>query len=200
MSPGARLTTLEAVPMLKAAVISFGEELKAVLAELEIELGRASEWINHDRSDYWRHQIRRNNDLVSELRITLERAMLFKNVDGTTPTCYDERKALARAKQQLSVAEEKVEIVRRWQRTIERESLEFRGVLNQLAGWVQSDYPRAVALIDRMRASLESYLNVTTAKAGENGAVGAPPAGAPATEATPAEPTGEAKGAADASV
>lgn len=162
MSPGARLTTVEAVPLLKAAVIAFGEEVKAVLAELDMELGRAIEWINHDRHDYWKHQIRRGGDQVSELRIALERAMLFKNVDGSTPTCYDERKALHVAKQRLTLAEDKFESVRRWQRIIEREVLEFRGVVNQLATWVQTDYPRSIASLDRMRAALEAYLSVTT--------------------------------------
>lgn len=160
MSQGARLTAIEAVPLLKAALQTFAEEAAVALADFDMELSRVVEWIEQDRPDFWKRQIRSSDERVAELRIALERAMLFKSVDGHQPPCYDERKALHLAKQRMQTAEETLDQVRRWSRTLERDIIEFRAVVNQLASWLQVDFPKAANTLERMRSALETYIAI----------------------------------------
>ena len=160
MSQGARLTTIDAVPLLKAALQAFADEATTALADFDMELGRAIEWIGHDRPDHWRREIRVTDEKVAEMRLTLERAMMFKSVDGHQPSCHDERKALHLAKQRMQKAEETLDMVRHWGRVVERDIIEFRAIVNQLGSWMQVDLPRALNSLERMRSALETYVAI----------------------------------------
>jgi hypothetical protein len=160
MSQGARLTTIDAVPLLKAALQAFADEAATALADFDMELGRAMEWIGHDRPDHWRREIRATDEKVAELRLTLERAMMFKTVDGHQPSCQDERKALYMAKQRMQKAEETLDMVRHWGRVLDRDIIEFRAIANQLASWLQVDLPKALNTLERMRSALETYVAI----------------------------------------
>jgi hypothetical protein len=121
-----------------------------------MEASRALEWLQHGQKDHWTNEIRADWDRVAHARVDLERAQSLPAF-GRQPTCYDEKKALQTAKHRLDVAQEKLEAVRRWARVIDREVLEFRAAVNQLASWIQVDAPQAVAILDRMFTALETY-------------------------------------------
>ena len=55
----ARLTRIDAVQEMAAAVDVFRNEATSALESLDIEIRRALEWIHHDRHEYWNHQVRR---------------------------------------------------------------------------------------------------------------------------------------------
>lgn len=160
MSGSARLTSIDAVSRLATALRRFAEEANATLGSLELELHRAVEYFQHDRREYWTHQLRVGRDRVSEARITLQRREIM-TVAGHRPACDEERKALEMAKRRVRTAEEKEEIVRRWARLLDREVIEFRGNLSPLAGWLLLDQAKAVALLDRLSRALEAYVAVT---------------------------------------
>ena len=51
----ARLTRIDAVAEMAAAVDAFRSEATAALENLDMEIRRALEWIHHDRHDHWNH-------------------------------------------------------------------------------------------------------------------------------------------------
>jgi len=163
MSRFAKLTSIDAVAKLATALRSFGEEASAALDNLELEARRAIEWIQHDRKDYWAGQVRRGWDQVAEARADLERCMTFHRVADHRPSCRDEKLALEKAKRRLRTAEEKVQAVRHWSHVLGHEVTEYRGSVNQLAGWLESDLPRALAALERMTTALESYVALESA-------------------------------------
>ena len=158
MSRFAKLTSIDAVERFATALRCFGEEASAALDTLELEARRAVEWIGHDRKDYWAQQVRRGWDHVAEARAELERCMTFHRVADHRPSCRDEKLALEKAKRRLRTAEEKVQAVRHWSHVVGHEVTEYRGSVNQLAGWLQGDLPRALAALQRMTTALESYV------------------------------------------
>lgn len=163
MTRSARLTSIDAVERMSAALAVFGEEVAVALDQLDIETKRALEWIRHDRKAYWTSQVRRNRDGVSESRAELERALTYRGVADQRPSCRDERAALEKAKRRLHVSEEKIELVKRWTHTIDHEVLELIAGMSQLAQWLQADLPRAQALLNRLAATLEAYVATPTA-------------------------------------
>lgn len=174
MGRAAKVTSIDAVEAMTAAVQRFGEDSAAALSDLELELRRALEWLQHDRKMYWAQEVRNGWDRVAQARQELERRRVLHKVADHEPGCREEKRALAEAKRRLHVAEEKVEAVRRWTHAVEKEVNEYRGSVNQLASWLQADFPRAVASLHRMSGALDSYVKLqSTAETLTPGVLGA---------------------------
>ena len=145
MTRYANLTSVDAVRLLAAALRSFEEDAGGALADLQMQVNRVLEWIHHDRKEYWAERVRRGHQEVAEAKQNLERRLIYRATDER-PSCREEKAALEKAKRRLEVAQEKVQAVRQWAHSIEHEIRDFRGSINQLAGWVQTDLPRACAV------------------------------------------------------
>ena len=180
----ARLTRIDAAEEMAAAVDAFRNEANAAIESLDMEIRRALEWIHHERHDYWNHQVRRGWERITEARIQLQQAMTGRRIGDHDPACIDEKKALARAKQRLEIAQHKVEAVRHCTREVDRAVDEYRGARTPLSIWLESEVPKALASLRRMMDNLEEYLalhgpggglaDAATAANAANGAGGAP--------------------------
>lgn len=159
MSGPAKVMSIDAVARLSTAVRRFSAEANGAIEAIGLEVHRALEYFQLDRRDYWTHEVRRGWDRVSEARINLERRQIM-TVAGHRPSCDEEKKAFEKAKRRLHVAEEKIELVRRWARVLEHEVIEYRGSVGPLTGWLQLDQAKAVALLDRLSRALEAYVAV----------------------------------------
>ena len=162
----ARLTRIDAVQEMAAAVDAFRNEAIGGLGNLDMEIRRALEWIHHDRHEHWNHQVRRGWERITEARVQLQQAMTARRIGDHDPACIDEKKALARAKQRLEIAQEKVEAVRHCARAIDHAVDEYRGARTPLSGWLESEAPKALAALRRMMDNLEDYLALQAPAAG----------------------------------
>lgn len=158
----ARIRSIAAVDDLSVALRLFAEESANALADLDQEVKRALEWIHHDRKDYWVNEVRQGYDRVAEARANLERRMIAR-IGDDRPAAMEEKKALDLAKRRLEVAQDKVQAVKRWSHTIEHELQEYVGIINQFATWLQSDHPKAQAVLKRMSQALDAYVNLPMA-------------------------------------
>ena len=138
----ARLTRIDAVQEMAAAVDAFRNEATAIVEGLDMEIRHALEWIHHDRHDHWNHQVRRGWERITEARVQLQQAMTARRIGEHDPACIDEKKALARAKQRLEIAQEKVEAVRHSARAIDHAVDEYRGARTPLSVWLESGGPQ----------------------------------------------------------
>jgi hypothetical protein len=161
MTRYANLTSVDAVRLLAAALRSFEEDAGGALADLQIQINRVLQWIHYDRKEYWAERVRRGYQEVAEAKQNLERRMIYRP-SNERPSCREEKAALEKAKRRLTVAQEKVQTVRHWAQTIEHEIRDFRGSINPLASWVQTDLPRACALLQQMTLALDAYVNLAS--------------------------------------
>jgi len=153
----ANITSLDALAALKAALVQFSATAGDALVQLTLQARRPIEWIEHDRAQYWPRQVQRASDAVSEARLALQRCEL--TIDGDSGrSCYDERKELEKAKRRLQLAEEKVQAVRRWRVLIRKEIEEFEVQAARLQQYLDSDFTRSLAALDRMAAALDQYV------------------------------------------
>jgi hypothetical protein len=160
MSPRARVTTIDALPEMAGALDRFRLEVSAALDDLDMEVRRALEWIHHDAKDYWKKESRRGSEKVSEARIQLQQATTMRRMADHTPTCIDEKKALEKAKRRLQMADDKVLAVQRWAHAIDRAADDYRAARGPVAGWLDSELPKALAALKRMREALEIYVRM----------------------------------------
>ncbi len=162
MSRAARVRSIDALQVYGAALRSFGDEATTALAELEMQVYRAVQWIRHDQKEYWNEQIRRAEAEVAEARINLERRRMFR-VGDRRPSCDEEKAALEAAKRKLRIAQQKREAVRRWGQQLERELADYRGGIAPLSAWLGTDLPKGLALLTRLGRALESYVHAESA-------------------------------------
>jgi hypothetical protein len=156
----ARVTSIGVLQTTAAALQRFRGEAAGVMDDLETEVRRALEWIHHDRKDYWAQELRRSAEAVSAARNQLQQARTSRRIVGHEPACIDEQRALDRAKRRLEMAEQKVLAVKHFALAIDRAVDEFQRSRAQFATWLDTDLLQAVAVLDRMSQSLESYVSL----------------------------------------
>ena len=152
----ANVKSIEAIRNFKADLQTYNDSLRQTLDMLTSELTRAVGYFESDRSAYWPAQVRKASDKVAEARINLERCQVTTR-PGEGPSCYDEKKALARAKERLAYAEDRVKATKKWLVVVRKEVDEFRSRMAQLSFLTESELPRSVALLERLASRLERY-------------------------------------------
>jgi hypothetical protein len=157
MAQSANVTSIEALRLLKAALVTFDEEVQAALVALEMEARRPVDWVEHDRRRYWPREVRKASDVVSEARLALQRCELTISGDDSR-SCYDERKALQKAKKRLEKCDDKVRALRRWAPQIRKEVEEFEVQTAKLKQYLESDFSKAPGALERMAAALDRYV------------------------------------------
>ncbi len=160
MGQAARVKSIDALQAISAALVCFHDDAQSALDNLEMELRRALQWINQDCPGYWKQEHRLARDGVTEARLQLENAKMFRQVADEHKSFIEEKKALERAKRRLQIAEDKIAAIPHWAVLIERAVNEFRGSRSQFANWLDADYPRAVAALSRMMTDLEAYVRL----------------------------------------
>jgi hypothetical protein len=160
MSRPAQVKSIDALQEMSAALECFHHDTASAADELDMEIRRASQWISDDCRQYWKVEVRRATEKVVEAKLALEHAEMFRRGDGQQNACIEERKAWEKAKRRLMIAEQKVEAVKRWSAVIEREVNEYRAIRSQFSNWLETDFPKAVALLSRMIAALEAYVTM----------------------------------------
>ena len=173
MSRSARVQSIDALGFFAGALRSFGDEASVALAELEAEVNRAIQWVRYDLKEYWTRQIRLAQTEVAEARLNLERKQMFQDPDERR-SFWEEKKALEAAQRRLRVGQEKLEAVRRWTRLLDREFMDYKGNVAPLAGWLQADLARGLALLKRLSGTLESYVDIEPRADGGGSATAAP--------------------------
>ena len=152
----ANITSLDALRSFRAALVKFAAQVEAALVALELEGRRPVEWVE-DRSRYWPQQARLSSDVVAEAKQALERCQI-RIASEDVKYCYDERKALEKAKRRLQLCEEKVQAARRWRPQMQKEAEEFKVQIAKLKRFLESDFTRAIAALDRMSGALDRYV------------------------------------------
>jgi len=160
MSRSARVTSIDILPLLAAALQKFRAEGAGAIDDLEIELRRALEWIHHDRKEFWTHELHRSQEALNQARLQLQQAKMSKRIGDHEPACSEEKRALEKAKRRVETALSKIEAVRHWTGVIDKAADDFRRSRTQFAIWLDVDLSRAVAALDQLSESLMSYISV----------------------------------------
>jgi hypothetical protein len=157
--PRANVRSLDSIQRFRPKVAQFEEDLGSALTSLRQEISRTLQWLDHDCPSYWQNQVRSGFDHVAEARTTLMRKQMI-TVAGHRSECIDEKKALAKAKQNLEIAQEKVQACRQWSIKAHHAADEYTARVGRVEQAVGKGLPRIKMMLDRMLAALESYAQV----------------------------------------
>lgn len=155
----AKLSRVDALEQLKAAVASFVDDAKMALGTVEMETRRVSDRLNRQQPFHWHQQIKQGRDEYAEGKASLARKRLQKS-DSYIPDTSEEEKMIKRAVARIENAEAKLEAIKTWTRRIESAWNDYQGPSGQLADMVGGTPCRAVAELNRLIKAVESYLQV----------------------------------------
>ena len=164
MSQSANVLSIEAIRDFEAALIQFYEVASRTTGNMSQQSQHMLQWLEMDRPVFWKRQVEIGHDRLAEARTRLTQCMMRRTGDFK-PSCFDEKKALERAKRDLEFARAQINIVKQWIVKSRKESEEFNGRQAQLTRLLEGDIPRMVALLRRIVEKLDQYTNITTAEA-----------------------------------
>jgi exonuclease VII large subunit len=159
MDSQARVHSLSSIESVRTALLAFVDQAGDALTELESEMRRVQDWLEHDRPRYWKTQVRLSIDQVHEAQQALQRCLMFP-VANERPSCTEERMALKKAQARQSYCERKVERVRHWQQVVRHELFEYEGRISQMVRLVEADVPQAIGMLGKILRQLEEYQSI----------------------------------------
>ena len=166
MAEGARIYSVDALSMFRAAMIKFAEGSNVALTAADGDVDRVLGWLERDQTVYWQSEVRKRHAYRIACEDAVRQKRLYKNVDGTAKSVVDEQKELQKAKQKEDEALQKQVMVKRAIVALRKESMLYKGRVQRLATALQSDIPAAVRNLDGMLDHIANYLSVQTVGTG----------------------------------
>ena len=159
----ANITSIEALRRFRAALVEFASDVQDAITMLELESWRSQEWIENDRAFYWRKQVQKATEMLSEAKLALERCELTINAEDRR-SCYDERKMVQKAKWRLELSETKVKAVGRWKIRLRKEVHDFKVQLAKIKQYLDSDFVKGLVALENMAQALDRYVELDPAR------------------------------------
>lgn len=161
----ANVRDIDAIREFRTALIEFIEETTGALEVMTMEMQRVKAWIEQEQPQYWTIQTRKAFDKIAETRVALNRCQM-RTVAGQRSSCIEEKQAFAAAKRRLQHCHDQVEVVKRWGMKLRHEADEFRGRLAGVRRMLETDLPRALALLEKTASVLEAYAEIPPPESG----------------------------------
>ena len=161
MTQSARVSSLDAVKALHAALARYGPEAQEALGAAEIEIRRVFDFL-HDQLKHWQRQVEKRQEDVNRARSDLAHARAIRQ--GERSGYVEQEIALRKAQNRLREAEEKVVVTRRWLLHLPQAIHEYEGPSRRLAGLLDSDLKQGLAVLENKIAILEAYIAVQVAE------------------------------------
>ena len=180
MTPQAKLTSVEALEVFRAALIVFVTKANNSLDQAVDEVRRTRGWIQQDQRSHWENEVRRRARVLQQVEQELVSARMSKALDNLAA----QQAAVHKAKRALEEAQDKMRKVKLWIRDFDGLVEPMSKGLNSLRGYLDHELPQGIAYHAEVQKIMETYLESSkpvTAKAAPARAAAAE------TEATMAE-------------
>jgi hypothetical protein len=149
----AQVTSVEALEAFRAQLVVYLAQMAAVLDEMTSEVLRTRGWMEDDRKRYWLQEFRNRSRKLEDARQELFNASISQMGDATS----FQQMAVQRAQRDLRAVEEKLAVLKRWDRDLENRSSPLVKQMEQLHGFLTVEMGRAVAYLDQAIRALQAY-------------------------------------------
>jgi len=153
MALPAKITSVEAIEAFRASLILYLSKARPVLEEVSSEVARTRSWVQHDQRLHWENQLRLRKRKLEETQEELFNARLsqFK------PSTALQHLKMQRAQAAVKEVEEKLAVLKQWDRQMENRTDPLLKQVEQLQGFLTTDMARAVAYLEQVVRTLDAY-------------------------------------------
>lgn len=157
MPESAKVTSLEAIENFRARLIIYRDKAVRVLDEVSDEVTRSRLWLETDRPTFWQSQIRRRQRELEQAQQELFSAQL----SGLRDASYAQQANVQKARRAIRDAEEKVKLVKQWQRQFDQRVESPARQVEKLRHQLGHDLGLAVAWLNEMTRTLSAYAELS---------------------------------------
>ncbi|HEY3762750.1 MAG TPA: hypothetical protein VGN23_13475 [Verrucomicrobiae bacterium] len=166
MPDKAQITSVEAIELFRAALILYTSQTRPVLDEASSEITRTHLWLQNDQRYYWETQLRTRNKALEQAKQELFTARISQFQETTSLL----QMTVRRAQNAVQQAEDKLKLLKRWDRDLDNRAAPLLKEIEQLHGFLTADIPRATATLMQIIKTLDAYTGVTAPKREEKAA------------------------------
>lgn len=164
MSTQAQITSVESIAAFRAQLVVYLAQMRPALEEIGGEVQRTKSWLEDDRKRHWTQEMRRATRKLEDAKQELFTASISKMGEATS----FHQMAVQRAQREIRFVEEKMRVLKKWDRELDNRTAPLVKQMEQLHGFLAVEMERAVAYLDQMLAALEAYQSVAPPSAAKS--------------------------------
>ena len=164
MAGQAQITSVEAIEAFRAQLVVYLAQMRPALEEISGEVVRTRAWLDDDRKRYWLQEMRIRSRKLEDAKQELFTASMSKLGSSSF-----QQMAVQKAQREVRIAEEKLMVIKKWERELENKSAPLVKQMEQLHGFLAVDMDKAVAYLDQALTALAAYQSVMPQSAGNTG-------------------------------
>lgn len=158
MAEQAQVTSVEAVEAFRADLIVFLSKARSTLEEICDDVIRTRLWVQNDQRRFWKNEMRIRGQKLEQAKSELFTARL-SNWQETSSLQF---MAMRRAERAIKEAENKMVVLKKWNRELENRTDPLVKQISQMLGFLTTDMARAVAYLAKAIKALDAYAGVAT--------------------------------------
>src|SRR5947207_7746569 len=156
MEQRAQVTSVEAIEAFRSCLILFLSKARPALEEVMNEVVRTRAWLQTDQRVHWEKE-----NKVKRRELEQAQAELFSaRVSNLQEASALQQMAVQRAQRAVQHAEDKLRLLKKWERELDNRSEPLLKLVEQLHGFLSTDMVRAVAFLTEMIKTLQAYAEV----------------------------------------
>jgi hypothetical protein len=151
-----KVTSIDALESFRASLIVFLNDAHRCVDEVGDEVRRTRYWIANDQRTHWEGELRRRKRTLELAEQELFSAKLSSLRDNISA----QELAVRRAKEAVAEAEEKLLMIKKWNRNFDSCADPLVKRMEGLRHFLDHDMPKAIAYLVQAQRTLESYTEI----------------------------------------
>jgi len=156
MEQRAQVTSVEAIEAFRSCLIIFLTKARPTLEEVMNEVMRTRSWLQTDQRAHWENQVKIKRRELEQAQAELFSARISKLEQASAA----QQMAVQRSQRAIHDAEDKLRLLKKWDRELENRSEPLLKLVEQLHGFLSTDMVRATAFLTEMIKTLQAYTEV----------------------------------------
>lgn len=163
MADRANVRSIETIADFRAKLTTYLHTARTAVNEANSDVMRVKRWVDETQKHNWSMRHKKVRQKLANARSDLERAKISRP-DAHPSMFVDQQRAVSRTKSEMEQCEEKLRLIQRWSRELDRESMMFKGHMNRLDRMIEGDMGRASAWLAKLVQHLEDYVTTPPPK------------------------------------
>lgn len=166
MTSPAHVASFQALDKFRSELIRFEQALRQILDEQGLEVQRASDYVEHDRTAYWPRALKLAEDRVVAAREALSRSKMAA-LENEHKSHFQEKEALEQAIARQRHCEHQLRQLRHWRHVMRKQTEDYQTRRARLVQYLDTDIPKAIATLERILQVLEKYAEIAPKEEGK---------------------------------
>jgi len=162
MATQAKITSVEAIELFRAALIVFTSQARPALEEASSDVMRSRLWLENEQRRFWENELRQRNKKMEQSQSEL----LTARMSDFQETTSLQQMTVRRARQAVQAAEDKLKTLKRWDRELDNRAAPMLKEVEQLHSILTSEMPKAIAYLGQVVRALDAYADAGAAASG----------------------------------